>query len=848
SASSDLTLSGAILGTPNYMAPEQAQGKTRELTTAADVYSLGTILYQLITGKVPFQAATPLETLRLVLEEDPPRPSTVNLKIDRDLETICLKCLEKNPSQRYGSAESLALDLERWLRHEPIVARPGTAWANTIKWVKRRPSAAIVIATIVVSTAVLLVTLGQSRIVLREQRDDALAEKLRAEHLLNEMQLGKAEDQFATGDAAAALANLAQVLRRDPSNELAAARMVSALDYRSFALRTTKAAVTNAVFAPVPNLTNSPDHTKRLVLAYTNFVRVIEAATGRTLFTLPHKEMVLSTTFSPDGLLIATASQDGTAHLWDAGTGVPIGPALTHDHYVIFANFSPDSRWLATGSQDGTAKIWRTDDGAEMGAPMLHQGFLSSAQFDDGAERLLTTARDGTIRLWNARTGEPLIEPIYQTAVKATLSADGMAIKALVSQKPEQTFYWTVPGPRLLPRKFPQQSKIMSIHFSRDGEKFVTGCVDGNARIWSLRAGALAAPLLHHAGTVWYACFSPDGTRVLTTSTDHTAQVWNVLTGEPIGAPMSHGDWVLFGGFSPDGKKVATGAGDNTARIWDVQTGLPLTEPLTNSGPVRSVFFNHKGDWLATAGRKGELAVWEVATGKLLQHYNLPGAINCARFSPDDRTILTAAFNGEAQLWDVKTGRAALSPFKHNSVVNSAQFSPDGNLAVTASSDHTAKVWDAHTGKMLSKVFHKGEIEYVEFFPDSRRFITVSRDKTARVWDARTGQALSESFVHDAGYRKLLSGFSQIGMADLSDNGQSLATIGDDGTAWIWAISSPPAPVPSWLPDLAEALGGKKLADSAIETVSSENLLEVQDKLGLEQTGFYKDWAQVFGK
>ncbi len=242
------------------------------------------------------------------------------------------------------------------------------------------------------------------------------------------------------------------------------------------------------------------------------------------------------------------------------------------------------------------------------------------------------------------------------------------------------------------------------------------------------------------------------------------------------------------------------------------------------------------------------LAVWEVATGKLLHHFNLPGAINTARFSPDDRTILTAAFNAEAQLWDVQTGEAAIPPFKHNSVVNSAKFSPDGNLVVTASSDHTAKVWDAHTGKMLSKVLHKGEIEHVEFFPDSRRFVTISRDKTARVWDARTGHALSESLVHNADFRKLASGFSQIGMADLSGNGQSFATIGDDGMAWIWTIPSPPTPVPSWLSDLAETLGGKKLVDSGMETVSSENLLEIQDKLELEQIGFYKEWAQAFGK
>ena len=136
---SDLTHSGAILGTPNYMAPKQASGKTKHLTTSADLYSLGAILYHLLTGQPPFKAATPLETMRLVMEKDPVRPSTLNRGVDRDLETICLKCLEKDPQRRYASVAGLANDLDRWLRHEPVLARPSSTSEHVWKWLHRRP-------------------------------------------------------------------------------------------------------------------------------------------------------------------------------------------------------------------------------------------------------------------------------------------------------------------------------------------------------------------------------------------------------------------------------------------------------------------------------------------------------------------------------------------------------------------------------------------------------------------------------------------------------------------------------------------------------------------------------------
>ncbi|MCX6921602.1 MAG: serine/threonine-protein kinase, partial [Verrucomicrobia bacterium] len=147
---SSLTVSGAAIGTPNYMPPEQAAGKTRHLTTAADIYSLGAILYELLTGHPPFEANTPLEVMRKVLEQEPKRPSSTSHRVDRDLETICLKCLEKDPQRRYASADALAEDLERWLRREPILARPGRTLDHVLKWARRNPAIASLAAAVVV--------------------------------------------------------------------------------------------------------------------------------------------------------------------------------------------------------------------------------------------------------------------------------------------------------------------------------------------------------------------------------------------------------------------------------------------------------------------------------------------------------------------------------------------------------------------------------------------------------------------------------------------------------------------------------------------------------------------------
>ncbi len=197
----DLTLSGVVLGTPSYMAPEQASGRRGEVTTAADIYSLGAILYHLLTGEAPFTAETPSETIRLVLDAEPRRPASMVRQIDADIETICLKCLEKDPRRRYGTAEELAADLERWRRQEPILARPASRWDITAKWCRRRPASAALLAVSFLALLIITVLLTTNRSRLMHERQIALSRAKAAEQARD---LAESRNYVATIRAAAA--------------------------------------------------------------------------------------------------------------------------------------------------------------------------------------------------------------------------------------------------------------------------------------------------------------------------------------------------------------------------------------------------------------------------------------------------------------------------------------------------------------------------------------------------------------------------------------------------------------------------------------------------------------------
>ena len=343
---SDLTSSGAVLGTPNYMAPEQVSGKTRRLTTATDIYSLGAILYHLLTGAPPFDAGTPLDTLRRLIEQEPVRPSSIRREVDRDLETICLKCLEKDPARRYGSAEALAEDLERWLGHEPILARRASAIWRLTKWAQRNPKFAAALGLLH-----LVAALGLAGILVQWHR--AQAARQVAIEQLRESYLAQAQARrFSArpGRRFLSLDVLAKAAAIRPSlalrNEVIAC--LPLVDLRLMQRREFTLIQQRAFFDAAMERYAVGDAQGHVVLHRAADDQVIARLAGPPRQTVPSEIR-----FSPNGKLLCVAYPSSPCIVWDLATAQP-ALALDSDQ----AEFSADSRLLVVAEASGGLSLY----------------------------------------------------------------------------------------------------------------------------------------------------------------------------------------------------------------------------------------------------------------------------------------------------------------------------------------------------------------------------------------------------------------------------------------------------------------------------------------------------------
>ena len=348
---SDLTVSGKAIGSPGYMPPEQALGKRNAIGPHSDVYAMGALLYHLLTGRAPFAAETTEATLAQALNNDPVAPRVLNPTVPRDLETICLKCLEKEPASRYRTAQALADDLRRFENDEPISARPVSAPEKVWRWCRRRPAVAGLLMALTVSllTGFVAVLWQWGR-----AESHALAEsqqRRRAEVLVERAELDDVDELLRANDPATTLARLARLLRWNPTNRIAAERLMALLAQRDFA------------FPLVP--------------------------------AFQHDGPVTAAEFSPDGRTVVTASQDGTGRLWDAAGGQPVGAPMRHGGAVRSARFSSDGNKIVTASADKTVRVWDARDGHPLAEPIEHKMEVTSAEFSPDGKKLLTLCHDG---------------------------------------------------------------------------------------------------------------------------------------------------------------------------------------------------------------------------------------------------------------------------------------------------------------------------------------------------------------------------------------------------------------------------------------------------------------------
>jgi WD40 repeat protein len=791
------TQTGAVVGTPEYMAPEQATAQ-KGLTVAADVWALGAMLYALLAGRPPFRGDNVLETLRLVVEAAPQPPRALNPKVDRDLEVVCLKCLRKDPQRRYGSALELADDLERWLQGEPIAARAVGRAERLRLWARRNPAlaalggiavGAVLAAVAVLGALLLVVARGREEALLRAATEAGLRQQ--AEWELANLHFEKAHATCLQEGGARGVLALAHSLRQ--------ARQAGAGDLEeSIRLQ----------------LTGWSWHLPRL----------------RAIFHDDHCPFIA---FSPDGRVVLAGTGDG-AQQWDYATGQPVGPRLSAHETMWNGAYTPDGKTILTFGRDGL-RTWdaqagkplrgpwsRAQDGLHLFSPDRKTVVCPGWLFDVEAAR--------EVRWVDASGGR--VKPGWPTA----FSPDGKRLACVYHEQGKVIVRDVATGKQIGP-ELKEEQDIHGMAFSPDGRKLLTG-FRGGGQLWDVATGKKSGSLLgllgysvgapgifspdgQHVLLAWLgahvwnthgdgqlvmrpfgqgkfgvtgaAAFSPNG-RLILTGNEDSARLWFHRDGRPFGPPMEvFRQGVRMVAFAPDGKSFLA-AGPCGVRVWELppvvtpapedlpaenrsqswglfpsklddevlqrvhqETGLPLRK----GEPIGSVHVLRSGKVAVVQTTEGTSRVWDCE-----RKAPLGPAFRCADparyFVSPDKTLILAITQSAVRLWRVATGEALTAPpfppglqFEIGYTLGDAAFSPDNARLLIGSAD-AVRLYDVPTGELLrvlrlppDKNSHAVSAHTVAFSPDGRLVLGASAD--THLWELRTGKQIGPSLWPTAG-------------------------------------------------------------------------------------------------
>lgn len=815
---SQQTGAGNILGTPSYMAPEQAEGRNQDIGPASDIYALGAILYELLTGRPPFVGESVLDTLQMVQAAEPVPPRRLQPTIPADLETICLKCLQKEPARRYATAADLEEDLRRFVAGEPIRARPVTAVERLIKWCRRRPAIAALVALLILTvTGGFFGMMGlwlhaeTERIRADNARTEAVVAKIRAEE-----EEKKAREQKAEADKARAKAQeeektatarlyitqigLAQTALKEGHPERALgilnemkSRFTSKTkeDLRGFEwyyltrlcqspylrLRGHTSVVTQVIF--------SPDGKKLATASLDQTIKLWDHATGQELATLRgHQRPLRYITFSSDGKLLASASAAGDIRIWDVerGRDVHALPLTGHKYAVTGLAFSPDAKLLASASIDQTIKVWSVSSGHQLKTLTGHTAPVTAVAFRPDGKQLASASEDLTIKLWQWPQGieEQTLKGHSHWVACVAYSVDG---KLLGSGGWDQTIrLWDLVGNKPPQVLSGHKSPLRHLAFGPDGYKLASLCHNGGVRVWDLRTGTEMHQFPPVSELVRTVVFSEDGQLLASLSFDR-----RVVDQTPVYA--GHGSGVYGVCLWPDGQRavsvggsatVKTGMVEGEIQIWDVEKRETLRTLRPHQRLVRCVACSGDGKLLASGGEDRLVLLLDTETGKVLERWEgHEKRVRAVAFLPGGQEVVSASDDGRILFW--KRGRS--SPVRlltgHQGGVHGLAINAEGTLLASAGIDHTVRLW-ARKGdrweETMTLAGHTDAVNCVAFHPREQILVSGSSDQTIRLWDLATGKELH-----------LLSGHGEaVQSVAFSPEGKRLASGAADHTVKVW--------------------------------------------------------------
>jgi WD40 repeat protein/serine/threonine protein kinase len=801
-----MTQSGFLVGTPGYMAPEQAGGKRALVGPATDIYALGVMLYRLLTGQLPFQRDSTLELLRAVTSDEPTRPRRLQPRVPRDLEAITLHCLEKEPRQRYPSALALAEDLQRFREGKQVVARPVGAVARLARACRRRPLVALLLVLLAVS---LFAGMGgvtwkwreanqqrdradQQRDLAIEQRDRADAQARRADEEKQEA-LYQAYRACRTA-ASTALANhnvdeAAEHLKLAPESlrDWEWRYMHNRLDESSAMVPLPGGHPFNGFLIAAPDrlrigvLTSSclritdlegveqrtvplgPEH--RTIATVTQTSRGLRLAAwtddtvdllddaGKVLCRMvrPNRDVCGYVCLSPDGKRVAfvIGAERRQVALFDATSGKQTALCQSHSGFMKIC-FSPDGTRLAAGSQDSMARVWDAATGTLLATCQGHAKMVRSVTFSPDGARLVTASEDGTVQQWNSRTGQ-LIEVPYDR----------------------------------------HGADVFSAVYSPDGQWVASVGRDRLIRVWRARGRQDLAVLHGHTGYVTEVAFAPGGRRLASSCHsagdisvhDDSVRVWDVDSLASLPVLHGHTGSIAVLTYSPDGRWLASGSYDNAVRLWDPETGEPCVT-LPHPSFVSGLAFGPDSTWLVTGCYQDDrLRVWDVATARMrkeIPYRDREFRFHSLTVSPDGTRVAATAQDAQQKnhrltVFDIASGKSLFS-----TKGLALAYSPDGRwLAVRAEDEKKVLLLDARTHETIGRFSVQEKIvsTLAAFSPDSRCLAWCSQDRTVRLWQI------------DGSECRVLRGHS-IGLAvAFNPDGTRVATGGFDDVVRLWDVA-----------------------------------------------------------